>query len=218
MVSLAFCSPKGGTGKTTLAFNIGERAVADGLRVALVDCDEQEGSVALSCIRRDVHPGLSQAWSFHRVSVSGRGAAVISSLRDGSDYDLVICDLPGAESPFLGTVLSGMDLVLSPVGPGTLDLLSAGNFWDRVEPFHVPVFFVGNKVSRWPSRQAEIVRQLAEWDARVCPAMVQLRVAHLEAIRRGKGVCEYLPDSAAAEEVNGLWAWVKGSLGLEGVC
>ena len=48
---VALCSMKGGTGKTTLAFNLAERGHSFGWRVALVDLDPQEGAFGLADLR-----------------------------------------------------------------------------------------------------------------------------------------------------------------------
>ena len=50
---LAFCSVKGGSGKTTLAFNMAERASSAGARVILLDCDYQEASLSLAMARQE---------------------------------------------------------------------------------------------------------------------------------------------------------------------
>ena len=51
MAMVAVCSTKGGSGKTTLAFNLAERAWSSGLSVLLIDFDYQEASLGL-CFNR----------------------------------------------------------------------------------------------------------------------------------------------------------------------
>ena len=51
MVAIALCSLKGGTGKTTLSYNLCERGVSAGLEVRLVDFDPQEGSLGFAYLR-----------------------------------------------------------------------------------------------------------------------------------------------------------------------
>ncbi len=51
MPAVAMCSMKGGTGKTTIAFNLAERAFAGGLRVLHLDFDPQEGSIGIADLR-----------------------------------------------------------------------------------------------------------------------------------------------------------------------
>ena len=50
---VAFASYKGGTGKTTLAYNMVERAGAAGLRACLCDYDPQHVAAGFERVRRD---------------------------------------------------------------------------------------------------------------------------------------------------------------------
>ena len=208
MALVALCSTKGGTGKTTLAFNLAERAHASGLRVVVVDCDPQEGSIGLADLRESV------SWPLVASRVSFAGAERIGGLRDSGDYDLVVCDLPGADSMFLLRILSEMDLVLSPVGIGPSDIMAAANFLGAVQGSHLPLVFVPNALPPSRARYDELVRELSQRQAAVCPVQLQRRVVHVDALRAGKGVCEMAPGSAAAREVRAFWAWVSNELGL----
>ncbi len=123
MQAVAFCSLKGGTGKTTLAYNLAERAAADGKRVSLVDFDPQEGCIGLADLR-DNPP----EWSVSRGQVNKAAADAVDRMRRADEVDLLVCDLPGVDSMALGLILGEMDLILSPVGIGVSDLLAAANF------------------------------------------------------------------------------------------
>ena len=50
-------------------------------------------------------------------------------------------------------------------------------------------------------------------------AMVQTRVAHIDAMSRGQSAAEWAPESVAAAELEALWRWVASELGivLEGI-
>jgi hypothetical protein len=49
----------------------------------------------------------------------------------------------------------------------------------------------------------------------ICPVMVRHRVAHLDSLRSGFGVCEHSPRSLAAAEICELWEWVCARLGVQ---
>ena len=46
----------------------------------------------------------------------------------------------------------------------------------------------------------------------VCPALVQSRVAHLDAMNRGQSASEWAPNSSAARELQDLWQWIAEAL------
>jgi chromosome partitioning protein len=217
VVAVAVCSTKGGSGKTTLAFNLAERAYASGLRVVLVDCDYQEACIGLSMLRDE------DCWPVIPGSVSVEGAEQVRSLRDGGSYDLVLCDLPGSEAMALGRMLSVMDLVISPVGVGPTDQMAAANVWMMVSGMGRGdrLVFVPSHFPRGRRRLQGMLDAIRARGAEVCPVALQDRVVHLDTFVEGLGVCESAPGSAAAEEVNRLWEWLAGLLnisldGLEG--
>ena len=208
-VALALCSTKGGTGKTTLAYNIAERARAHGLRVAMVDYDPQEVSVGLQSLRGE--PG----WPVLTGRIGMAGSEMLDRLKEEGEYDLLVCDMPGTDSMFLSRMLGQMELVLSPVGVGAADLLVAASFAWLVRDLSMPVVFVANNVPAGARRRRALLETLEGFEVEVCPEVVQNRVAHLDALRLGEGVCELAPRSAAAGEVCRLWAWVWERLDIE---
>ena len=209
MVAIALCSTKGGTGKTTLSFNLAERARADGLTVAVVDFDPQEGFAGLLGLR----PEHLDLWAVFSCRVDVKGAENLERLKREEQYDLVICDLPGTDSMSLVRLLQQMDLVLSPVGPSASELMVAANFAWMAQPFDLPVVFVPNNLPVSPQRLKVLMEELDRFAEAVCPVPVYRRMAQLDALRSGRGVCEAAPRSAAAE-IDALWRWVANKLAL----
>ena len=211
---LSFCSLKGGTGKTTLSFNLAERAHFFGFRVAICDFDPQECCVSLRELREQVNGGLA-LWDVYtgRVGVSSAGS--LAKVREQGEYDLLICDLPGADSIALVRFLQEMDLVLSPVGVSVPELVVAGNLVSLLGRMGLPLVFVGNDVPPGRRRRGEMVEELERLGVEVCPVIVERRVAFLDSLKGGLGVCESVPDSAAASQVDELWRWVMLRLNLE---
>ena len=107
-----------------------------GLRVVVVDCDPEEGSIGIADLREMV------SWPVVSSRVSFSGTERIASLRDSGEYDLVVCDLPGTDSMSLARTLSEMDLVLSPVGVGPADIMAAANFLWAMQGTSLPMVFV----------------------------------------------------------------------------
>ena len=202
-VCVAVCSLKGGTGKTTLAFNLAERAQAYGLRPLLVDCDVQEASVGFHQMG-----GEEREWPVQRGAVSQGGLERILGAARGGGHDFVICDLPGQDTSFLNRFLSEMDVVLSPVGPGPADLMSACGLLFSMQNTSVNLVFVPNAVGPGRARLVELQDTLSDRGGRVSPVVVKRLVVHMDALRSGLGVCEYAPESGAAADVDSLWQWM----------
>ena len=209
MRSIALSSRKGGTGKTTIAFNLAERAFACGLDVVVLDYDAQEGSIGLMDLRE------SQDWPVHKGEINLRGSSSVSKTKSQYDCDLVIHNMPGFELASVDRLLAEMDLVISPVGVGAADLMTVANFVWTINQLKLPAVFLPNNVPQWQSRQNEMLSELAALEVEICPVMVQRRVAHVDSLRSGMGVCEAFPGSVAASEINALWDWVCQKIGLE---
>ena len=174
-----------------------------------MDFDPQEGSIGLLDLRED------SGWRVMSSRVTLPGSEELGRLKSCGEYDVIVCDLPGSDSMALGSLLKRMNLILSPVGVGASDLLTAANFGTLIRQFELPpVVFLPNNVPFYHRRQRELLEELSELELEVCPVMIQRRVAHLDALRSGRGVCEAFPDSEAAREVNSLWEWVCGRLDL----
>ena len=205
--AIALCSLKGGTGKTAMAYNLMERSVSSGCRTLLVDYDPQEGSIGLLDLRG------SRDWRVVSSRVTLAGSEELGRLKSCGEFDVILCDLPGSDSMALCSLLKRMDLILSPVGVGASDLLTAANFGTLIAQFDLPpVVFLPNNIPFYHKRRRELLEELSELELEVCPVMVQRRVAHLDALRSGLGVCEAFPGSEAAREVDMLWDWVRRRL------
>ena len=206
--TIGFASFKGGTGKTTLAYAMAERGYSQGLRTLLLDFDPQETAHGVAYLREI--PG----WEVRRCQVSVAGAEELSAIAGSGDYDLLVCDLPGSEGATLQRVLASMDLVLCPVGMGAPDMLVASNFAWIARRMALPVVFVGNNLSPGRRRREELIQDLEAMELPLCPVLVQSRIGHVDALKRGQSAAELAPESTAARELQDLWAWVAGKLGM----
>ena len=206
MPTLALCSMKGGTGKTTVSFNLAERAFDGGFQVALVDFDPQEGSTGIA----DLRAGGRSGWPVVPGRVTVSEAVRLAGMKVQEPSRLLVCDLPGADSMALVRLLSEMDLILSPVGIGAADLIAAANFAAAVQGMNLnlPLVFLPNNVPHVRQRRETLLAELELLEVDVCPVTVQRRVAHLDSLRSGLGVCEAFPRSPAAGEIGALWEWV----------
>ena len=206
--TIAFSSLKGGTGKTTLAFNLAERACSSGLRTGMVDYDPQEGNIGLGILRGD------SSWPVMPARVGASGAELLASLKREGAYDFLVCDLPGSESMALGRLLMEADLVFCPIGFGATDIQAADNFSWMLKSIDLPVVFLASMMAPGQLRRRQLLSEVAAMGIEICPVMIQRRMAQVDAIREGLGVCEAFPVSKAAQEVNDLWDWVRQRLAI----
>ena len=212
MKSIGLASFKGGVGKTMISYSLAERATAAGLRVMLLDFDPNEGPMALVTLRDAELP----TWAIEPVSLTTSGLRTLETYLASDDYDLLVCDLPGADSTLFLRVVGSLDLVLSPLGVGVSDLFVATEFAATLHRFKVPGWFVGNALPSGKSRRAGFAESLEVYEyMNVCPVQVVNRVAHVDAARRGLSACEWEPGGRAASEIDELWTWVSESLGLD---
>ena len=93
MITIAIANQKGGVGKTTTAINIATAMAATGWRTLLIDLDPQGNA--------------------------STGMGVGAEAREMSSYDLLVDDVPLAET-IVSTSIPGLDLV-----PATVDLSGA---------------------------------------------------------------------------------------------
>jgi chromosome partitioning protein len=215
---VAFASYKGGTGKTTLAYNMVERAGAAGLRACLCDYDPQHVAAGFERVRRDQMScgGLSPDTPALDVMAADLGPDMLERLDAlrNSPYKLVICDLPGAANFNSTRFLDNVDLILAPITAGPADLLVADEFVWHMKRVQLEPVFVPSLAPVINRRREMMLKAVAERGLPVCDAVIVNRVAHHDAMEVGQGVCEFAPNSPAAQEINHLWMWLAHRLRL----
>jgi chromosome partitioning protein len=107
---LTVANEKGGVSKTTTAVQTALAAIYDGLRVLIVDVDHQQSATKFSMRREEVsgdYPAL-------RV-IPIIGMSVYSQIRHlSADYDLIIVDSAGRDSPEMRAAMATSHIVIIP--------------------------------------------------------------------------------------------------------
>lgn len=106
---------KGGSGKSTIAMNIGALLATRGQDVLMVDGNPTQGTLSNWCARRE----LTDLPQLTYVEKSGNIFKTLDSLRD--KYDHVIVDTGGQDSKEFRTAMLAADVLLTPIKPTQAD-------------------------------------------------------------------------------------------------
>ena len=213
MKSLGVVSWKGGTGKTTLAFNLAERATNGGIDTTLCDFDPQTNALDYFRIRDSYNPGAMRIKGVKGdLSVAG-----IGTLRRQSGQEragLLVCDLPGADAFILDQALAVMDLLVIPVTASPPEVTVTRRFATHVMDNNWTAVVVLNNLPPGTGRKSQLIRSMEQIGIEVAPASLVRRVSYWDASTVGLSVCEYAPRSPAAAEMDALWQWIAQRLNL----
>jgi chromosome partitioning protein len=197
---MAFCSQKGGSGKTTLSGHVGVQADrAGGGPVALLDCDPQGSLAAWWNARKSDRPAF----------VKGTLATLQDDLEQlrSDGFRCVVIDTPPAVSPAILSVIALSDLVIIPTRPSPHDLRAVGATLDLAERARKPVVFVLNGAAAKARITADAAVALSQHGV-VAPSFIHHRTAYVTAMIDGRTVMEVYPTSRATLEVQALWHYL----------
>lgn len=201
---IAFTGQKGGIGKSTTAVCLAAAAMAEGLRVLLVDADPQ---------------GTARTWG-EVASESGRAAPTVVAMgatmhRQGqleemaANYDLTIIDCPPRHGDIQRSALMVADVVVLPCGPtavdawalaGTLDVLKEARALR--DELHACVLITRKQGRTALGKGARAVLETSGLG--VLRTELGYRIAYQEAMATGQGVTTYSPRDPASREIKNL--------------
>ncbi len=129
---IVVANEKGGVGKSTLAFHTAVALADAGYRVAAVDCDPRQQSLARALAFREatarrlaVDLPMPTTTVFHQSS----GAMLVQEIaRIGWKADFVVVDLAGSDSPLARRAIALADTLVTPVNASFVDLDLLGRF------------------------------------------------------------------------------------------
>ena len=205
MQTIAICSTKGGTGKSTLATALAVHASA-GSKVALIDLDGGQGSTA--------------AWADIRAKNKLNGPVFVDAktsvrvelrklARQGFDY--VILDTPPTldDSGILENAVDMADVILSPCRPSMFDL-GASQVIAELAGDKPIGFVLTDATEEWPKINRSAAKELANV-GHVFRYRLTHRPSYVTAIPSGRTGPDI--DDVAAGEVEDLWGevskWMK---------
>lgn len=189
---------KGGSGKSTVAFNLAVWLAVHGERVSAFDLDPQRTLTDVAEVRSE--EGFTPLFSLHY-----GGSGLIEDIR--SKTGEVIVDIGTADMESVKAALSVADRILVPVPPSQADIWSTQRFLtliDKVVGEKSPEIcvFVNRADTHHSIRESDEAEEaLAELEGvnlienRLCQ-----RTAYRRSFSEGMGVFELVPWSKAAKE------------------
>ena len=206
MKTIAIISQKGGAGKTTAAVHLATAAALAGHSAAIIDLDPQ---------------GTAASWGDRRQAdapevVSGQAArlGVLVEAAQGNGADLLILDTaPNADQTALRAAQFA-DLVLIPCRAATFDLEAIQATLTLAELAKKPSYVVLNAIPPRSGIGREAAEGLTAQGAEVAPAMLSQRAAFAHGVIDGRTAQEFEPGGKAAEEVEILYTWLCGTVGM----
>jgi chromosome partitioning protein len=204
MEILTIASQKGGAGKTTLSAHLAVEAERTGAGpVAVVDTDPQ-GSLADWWNQRAAETPL-----FAAVDVARLTDHMSALRREG--VNLVVIGTPPAFMDTIRAAIAVAHLVLIPARPSPHDLRAVGVIVGMAEDLKKPFGFVVNGATPRTTIALEAVQALAQ-HGRVAPVIVHQRIDFAGSMVDGRTAGEVNARSRSAEEVAGLWKYIKTQL------
>jgi chromosome partitioning protein len=206
MKIVAIISQKGGAGKTTLAVHLATTAAAAGYRTAIIDLDPQ---------------ATATSWGDRRIApepevVSGQAvrlpALIAAAQANGADF-LVLDTAPNADQT-ASLAARAADLVLIPCRPSTFDLEAIATTLLLAKTAGKPAFVVLNAVPPRSNIGREAAAGLAAQGAQVAERQLSHRAAFTHGVIDGRTAQEFEPQGKAAEEIEALYMWLCGIVGM----
>jgi len=203
MKTLALVTQKGGSGKSTLAASLAVAAGENGLRVVVLETDQQATLSDWAEARGSDNPAV-------RAVKPEQLAATLAGLAK-AQVDLAIIDTPGVASAGTVAAIASADFCLVPSRPTIPDLKGCLPTVGAVQRADKPFAFVLTQCPAQGGRTADAARGLGMLGVLAEPPIVA-RSDHQDAIQAGQGVTELNPTGKAAQEVRALWTWVNGKM------
>ena len=203
---VAMAAPKGGTGKSTTAIHLATYAAQQGLKVVLLDLDEDSRtSTEWAHLREQDRPLVIPAWE------ESPNQLIRMAHREG--FDLVVLDTPPrTENAVEASKLA--DLTLIVVRPAFPDLRPLQRQVTHIrKPFAVLLNCCPPPREGKETGIVREARELLETESiPCCPVALSIRADYAHALISGEAVTEYREAGKASDEILNLWKWVEEEL------
>lgn len=204
MKTIALVTQKGGTGKSSIAVSLAVAAAETGHNSYVLDLDPQ---------------GTSKNWFERRVADTPQVAAIEASQVERAlialrqqEYDLVIIDTAGVDTPATILAMQAADLCLIPARPSIADIEATRATIASLTKLGKPFAFVLNQCPAGRSVRTSDAYRVLSLGGVVAAATLATRADHIDALATGQGVTERDPNGKAAAEVRELLKWLMNKM------
>lgn len=206
MKIVAIISQKGGTGKSTLAVHLATAAVAAGCTAAIIDLDPQATVASWGDRRTADAPEV----------VSGQAVRLPALIKAAEENgaDLLLLDTAPNADQAASLAARAADVVLIPCRPAAFDLEAIETTLLLTKATGKPAWVVLNAVPARSNIGKEAATGLTERGAQVAPPYLTHRAAFAHGVIDGRTAQEFEPAGKAAEEIEQLYKWLCGAVGM----
>ena len=199
MQVITIASPKGGSGKTTLASALAVRAAMESKRVAMFDLNCDQGN-------------LTQWWVLRGEPMNPRLVEVEHITRDvevlrASRFEWLIIDTPPLELDIIENAVLKADAILIPVRASIFDIGSITPVVEMGRERHKPYAFVLSAVDSRFKKLTERAMAALVSEGPICATRISYRQPYISALTGGMAGHEVEED--LRPEIDSLWGEVK---------
>ncbi len=201
-IVITVAQQKGGSGKTTLAANLGAALAGTDKRVALLDIDPQRSLARWHALRAELGDKVAPL-TFSDVS-GWRLGRELDRLK--AEHDYVLIDSPPQIDTDARLAIRGADLVLVPIQPSAPDLWAAEGTLKLAADEKRTARLVLNRAPGGSKLRERIEADIAGRELPIFSASLGNRAGFANAFAAGLGVTEASPRSVASNELRALLA------------
>jgi chromosome partitioning protein len=206
--TVAVIALKGGSGKTTVATHLALAAHLRGVDTLVVDIDPQRSAENILSARSETGPAC----------IASTGAKLMAAqfAAIGLRKQLLIVDTPAGMVEDVSEAIVLADYAVLVVRPTLIDLSGLARTFMMVRRLGKPATVVVNQAPTAregvePPLVKRALRGLEYMQAPVAPVIVRSRSIYQTALETGRSA-EESSDTAAAEEIAALWAFVDAEI------
>lgn len=184
---ITVCNQKGGSGKTTIAMQLGGTLSLRGKKVLIIDGDEQNSAVEWAALAPTENPFPARV-----VNLWKAGKKIHQEIRKYMyDHDFIIVDCPpAAESPIAKSALIVSHLALVAFIPGALDMLAATRIRETIDDAtilnqNLISLLVINRVELGTKLSQTVINMIPNFGMPVAKTMLHKRVHYGESVLMG---------------------------------
>lgn len=210
MKTIVFAASKGGTGKSTLCFNVAIEA-SKKHQVFLADVDPQQSVKAMWEARNElINPRLV-------TKVTDLAQSIKLLTEAGYDREFMFVDTPGSFLDHIERTAAAADIVVAPVQPSHVDWRAQMDLCDRIVSMGMRdrLLIVVNRAEL----RSDLVDRTKGFFEHYTPfpiLTVRERVDYRKGAEVGKAAVEVANNKDVAKDIRELWDAIKSALAVVG--